>query len=408
MVLVAIIFLFSGCFIDICTAKQGGIIAQGQNDANRLDSYVRYFYDRYSNYLDGGLQYAAPDYGISIFKKPETAREWMALVSFYKYKAINGDAKAKLIIQQGIWKAYEDIVHRPPHTQSFADAEAQFLIIRMIETIPDLLTEKEKTKIINLVKEYIEGGVLAKDLENRAIVAASRWQYLANYLYENNFIDGQTKQELDNLIFSKIDAAIKMSIDKNGWYFETKRKLFSPHYQVVSAFSLLTFGSMTGEQKYLDLAKKMYFNIKKISFSNGLVEAKIGHRPVGNGAQFYLTQGLLGKYFGDDDYKVYLFYGSGNRFFSDKEHPDRLEFHSTIEDSAPRQHDDYAFSDAAELALTLPVLKNVEWTGKYFFDQPAHGCFAGLLKIKNSGRTVIVNNKKFILGTVGNFSKIVK
>ncbi|MFH0814859.1 MAG: hypothetical protein V1902_02130 [Candidatus Falkowbacteria bacterium] len=402
-----IFFIFFGIVIFLFPV---GLVAanSAMASSSKLSSYVEYFYDRHSNYLDGGLQYAAPDYGITTFKKPETAREWMALTAFYKYRAMNNDAKAKIIIQQGIWNAYDDLVQRPPHTQSFADSEAQFLMVRMIESVPSLLTEKEKSKVLSLVKGYIEGGILAKDLENRAIVAAAHWQYLVNYLYENNFIDGQTKQEIDGLLFAKINAAIKTSIDKNGWYFETKQKLFSTHYQVVSAFSLLAFGSMTNEQKYLDLAKKMYFNIKKISFINGLVEAKIGHRPIGNGAQFYLMQGLLGKYFGDEDYKVYLFYGSGNRFFSDKERPNRLEFHSTIEDSAPRYHDDYAFSDAAELALTLPALDDIDWTGKYFFDNPARAFFADLLKIKNSGKTVIVNNRKFILGTVGNFSKIVK
>ncbi len=60
----------------------------------------------------------------------------------------------------------------------------------------------------------------------------------------------------------------------------------------------------------------------------------------------------------------------GHRFFSDKQHPDRLEFHSTIENSDPQFHDDYAFSDKAELALTIPKLQNVNFSSKYYFDDP--------------------------------------
>ena len=157
----------------------------------------------------------------------------------------------------------------------------------------------------------------------------------------------------------------------------------------------------------VDKIKKTVFkNLKKISFKNGMVEARLGHRPLGLGAQFYLMQGLLGKYFDDPDYSVYLNYAKGHRFFSDKQHPNRLEFHSTIENSTPQFHDDYAFSDKAELALTIPKLHNINANSKHYFDNSIQEYKDNKFDISNTGNRIIFNKIKNVLGSYGNWSHI--
>ena len=270
---------------------------------SNLDKYVKPFYNRYSQHFDEyGLKYMSPSYGIEDFKDPVTAREWMSLASYYKYTN-NQD-----VIHNAIIQAYREISKRPSYTQSFNDAEAFFLMIRLMENNEDLSTYIEKERVFDLMSAYLEQGIKAKDTENRAIIASAHWQYITDYLYSNNRITN--KIYFDGLIKEKIDKAIQESINKDGWYFENNMKSFTPHYHAVSAFMLLIYGDLTQQSEYLDLSKKMYFNIKKITFKNGMVEAKLGHRPLGLGAQFYLTQALLGQYFNDDDYKVYLFYAS--------------------------------------------------------------------------------------------------
>jgi hypothetical protein len=366
---------------------------------SNLDKYVKPFYNRYSQHFDEyGLKYMSPSYGIEDFKDPVTAREWMSLASYYKYTN-NQD-----VIHNAIIQAYREISKRPSYTQSFNDAEAFFLMIRLMENNEDLSTYIEKERVFDLMSAYLEQGIKAKDTENRAIIASAHWQYITDYLYSNNRITN--KIYFDGLIKEKIDKAIQESINKDGWYFENNMKSFTPHYHAVSAFMLLIYGDLTQQSEYLDLSKKMYFNIKKITFKNGMVEAKLGHRPLGLGAQFYLTQALLGQYFNDDDYKVYLFYASGNRFFSDKQYPNRLEFHSTIENTQANYHDDYAFSDIAELGLVVPKLKNINLEYKYYLSNPIKYSKDNTFKIYNYGKLIFFNWKKNILGSYGNWSHI--
>ena len=369
------------------------------NEESNLDGYIRPFYSRYSQHFDQyGLKYSSPSYGIEYFKDPVTAREWMSLASYYKYTS-NQD-----IIHNAVINAYREISKRPSYTQSFNDAEAFFLIIRLMENNEDLLTYIEKERVLDLITIYLEQGIKAKDTENRAIIAAAHWQYITDYLYSNHRITN--KIYYDSLIKEKIDKAMQESINKDGWYFENNMKDFTPHYHTVSAFMLLIYGDLTQQSEYLDLSEKMYLNIKKITFKNGMVEAKLGHRPLGLGAQFYLTQALLGQYFNDDDYKVYLFYASGNRFFSDKQYLDRLEFHSTIENTELNFHDDYAFSDIAELGLTIPKLKDIDLEYKYYLTNPIKYSKDNTFRIYNYGKLIFFNGKRNILGSYGNWSHI--
>jgi len=376
-------------------------------DTYNLDKYISYFYNRYSKHFDNfGLKYSSSEYGIKNFKEPETSREWMAIASYYKYRSINGSAMETEILVNAIDKAYQYLSNKNPINQSFEDAESYFLLIRIFEINPLIITDEKKQKILNLIANYAENGILANDTENRAIISATHWQYIINYIFKNQTISSIEKHYYDYLIKKKIDYSIKECITNSGWYFENKFKNFSVHYHTVSAFMLMLYGDMVKDQRYLALAEKMYYNIKKISFKNGMVEARLGHRPLGLGSQFYLMQGLLGKYFNDADYSVYLFYAQGHRFFSDKRHPDRLEFHSTIEKSESAFHDDYAFSDKSELGLTIEKLRDINLDFKYYFDNQISKSNDNYFKIENNGQIIIMNNKKNTLGSYGNWSHI--
>lgn len=400
---------FFACIIISCILfgiTQPLTVAQAQEQS--LTDYTAYFYNRYSTHFDTiGLKYKSPTYGLNYFKTAETPREIMSLVSYYKYRVLNGEKNAIEILKKQINIVYQKLLSQKNTSQSFEDAEALFLLVQMnnlaIKDFPIITPEQ----INQLIKEKIRPGILAKDTENRAVVAGAHWQYLANYIFERGVINELEKNELDKLIKNKIDLAIKNSINSTGWYKENNGQSFSVHYHTVSAFMLMFYGSLTNQENYLEIAKKMYYNVKKISFRNGMVEARLGIRPMGLGAQFYLMQGLLGNFFQDNDYQVYLFYGSGNRFFSDPKYPNRLEFHSTLEKTAPNFHDDYAFVDASELALTLPYfIFNQLDNQQTYFKNPLAKSIDKYFKIYNNGRQIIINNKKNVLGSYGNWSHI--
>ncbi|MCD4704848.1 hypothetical protein K8R66_02105 [bacterium] len=375
------------------------------NNYNNLNNYLEYFYNRYSDHFhQNGLKYSVPSYGVVDFETPQKAREWIALTSYYKYKALK-DESSQTILKLGILNTYRELSQRPKQSQSFADSEAHFLTLRMIETVPNLFKESQKDKILSIINNYLEEGIKAPDTENRAIIAGAHWQYIVNYLFEKQIINSQEKNYYNNLIKRKIDSAIKKSINSDNWYLENKMTDFSVHYHTVSAFMLMVYGDLSEQKEYLDTAEKMYHNIKKISFHNGLVETQLGHRPIGVGAQFYLMQGLLGKYFNDSDYMVYLFYASGNKFFSDPKYPNRLEFHSTTINSDPEYHDDYAFSDVAELGLIIPKFKNIDLYYRSSFYNPIFESADKTFDIKNNGQEIVFNDQKNTLHN-SNYSSI--
>ena len=380
------------------------------NDKKEIDNFGSYFYNRYSSHFDHyGLVYSVPTYGVSNFIKADTARMWTSLATYYKYRAQAGDLRAKMIIRESLFKALNELSGRSVQTQSFNDAEALFLFIRMIESIPDLLNTSEQEAALDLITKYIEAGILANDTENRAIVAGAHWQYINDYLYQKGKINIHIKKYFDELIKQKVDKGIRESIFvTEGWYFEDNKKAFSVHYHTISAFMLLVYADLTNQEYYSNLAEKMYLNIKKISFKNGMVEARLGARPIGLGAQFYLAMAFLGNRFSDSDYQTYLFYASGNRFFSDKKYPNRLEFHSTIESSFPNYHDDYAFCDVLELGLVNNKLKEMEIKYQVYLSQPEIKSNDKYFNIVNSGNIIFVNNQKNYLGSQGNWSHLFK
>jgi hypothetical protein len=148
-------------------------ISLAQNNS-KLDNYVEYFYNRYSQHFDqNGLVYAQTEYGIPDFTKPTKIREWVSLVSYYKYKAIEGDVSAQNIIRFGILKGYDELLKRGSQSQSFHEAEAHFLSIQILEKIPNLLNERTEKAIYNILNNYLEDGIKALDTENRAIIAGA-------------------------------------------------------------------------------------------------------------------------------------------------------------------------------------------------------------------------------------------
>ncbi|MFC1615308.1 hypothetical protein ACFL2L_00755 [Patescibacteria group bacterium] len=392
-----------------------------------LEKYATYFYNRYSAHFDkNGLFYMAPEYGVTEWKAPKTAREYISLAMYYKYRSQNGDYIARDILKNAIKNAKRELSKRPFITQSFEDAETLFLMVRLLEGENPIVSGEalssplqrgrgsdedsaglDKNELLDWIARYVDKGIRVVDTENRAIISAAHWQYIVDYLHIKGKISHLEAKRHSKMIKNKIDFAIRTNITKDGLYVEGRFNDFTPHYHAVSAYMLMFYSKLTGEKKYYNLSFKMYQNLKMISFSNGMVEAKIGHRPVGLGSQFYLMAGMLGKAFNDPDYNVYLFYGFGNRFFSDPSHPNRLEYHSTIEGTSSQFHDDYSFVDAMELALSIPSLRNGDFKFNYYMSIPEIKVRVGFVK-ENTGQEIIFEEKKFILGTNGNWARFGK
>lgn len=358
-----------------------------------LESYLEPFYNRYSWQFDRyGLVYATPDYGVKKFKVATTPRERMSLAVYYRYRARAGNKSAQLIIHEAIEQADASLDSRLSTSYSFEDAAAQFLMWQMLDDVPlgYSLEQKKyfKAKIINRAVD----GLMAKDTENRAVLSAVYWQAIINWAHQDKLITSYEKVYFDEQIKNKINEAVKTNIDANGWYQEGSPLTFNPHYHLVTAFSLMVYGDLVNNKNYSQLAKTMTDNLRQVSFSNGMVEARLGPRPIGLGAQFYLGAGLLNWRFGYADYGAYLNFAQGNRFFSDPKYPNRLEYHSTRQNSAPNFHDDFAFSNLAELALATPFFANQELklstNLKVKVTNP---------KISNNGQVIIYNHKKITL-----------
>lgn len=394
------------------------------------EAYLKYFYNRYSQQFDKiGLKFAAPDYGVKNFSAPKSGREIISLAGYYKYRAMAGEKKPKTVLHDSLIKSVKEISSRPTKTLSFNDAEALFLAVRLAEEAPNLLDQKETADLLKAVKDSLQPGIAVADTENRALIAGAHWQYLNNYLLGKSLITAEEKAVNDAAIKEKIAAAVKVSISPAGWYREGGEVV--PHYQAVSAFMLLVYGKLTNQKEYLNLAERLYQNLKKITFSSGLVEAQVGPRPVGLGAQFYLMMGALGEAAADTDAAVYFNYAAGsaqkgsalagNRFFSDARYPNRLEYHRTSVEykrqtykvrvkkklvtrvkwtaiaSGANYHDDYAFVDVAELGLATSVIlskaKNLDPSAapsslRMTIANPLNYTDDGELQVQNDGTAI--------------------
>jgi len=325
-----------------------------------LKNYLTYFYNRYSQHFDEyGMVFKTPGYGVTKFSQPTTAREILSLATYYKYRALQGEKTARDIIRQAILDAQQEINSRNYNTQSFSDAWAQMTIISLLDQIPFLLTSAEQDKIYQDILARATSGIQAPDSSNRAALSTVYWQQIINNLYHKKLIDLSAKNKYDKLIYHKIKQVLINDIDKNYWYLEGSPMQFNPHYHLITAMAFASYAEITGNIEFYIVAKKMVKNLRQLTFSNGMVEAQIGKRPVGLGAQFYLGLGLLNYKFGFKDYSVFLNYAYGDRFFSDTNYPNRLEYHATLKDSWPNYHDDISFDNLAELALLTPSFKNI-------------------------------------------------
>jgi len=326
-----------------------------------LNDYLAYFYNRYSQHLDAhGFVFKTPDYDVENFSAPDSAREILSLALYYKYRALSGEAGALVKVKQAVLDAEQELSSRPTVTLSFSDGFAEMATISLLNSFPVLFESTEKDLLYGNILKRIPVGILAADTSNRAALSAVYWQFVLNDFFQKKWISPGDYERLSKLIYEKIKKFADEDITADGWYLEGAPKKFNPHYHLISAFALLVYGELTHNPEFIVISEQMTGNLRLVSFSNGMVEARIGDRPVGLGAQFYLGVGLLNYYFGYPDYNVYLNYGSGNRFFSDPKFPDRMEYHSTVYQTEPRYHDDISFSNLAELALLLPAFDNLK------------------------------------------------
>lgn len=372
-----------------------------ENDLS-LEKYLSYFYNRYSRHLDNfGFVYQAPDYGAPEFTTPGEPREIISLGLYYKYRALAGDNIAREKLRQSMLGCRVALANRLVQSQSFSEAFAAFALVRLADQLPDILTTEEKSQLYQTVYERIEAGILADDTSNRAALSAVYWQAVVNNFYAKTFLTADRKQYFDKLIKNKIEKVIKEDIN-SGWYEEGKPMAFNPHYHLVTATALMIYGDLTSDQQILNLSKKMAENLRAITFKNGMVEASIGIRPVGLGAQFYLGAGILNYRFGYTDFSTYLNYAWGDRFFSDQKHPDRLEYHATVGGRAPQYHDDISFSNMAELLLADNYFGDMKFLFQDRMVNIPRETISPEITVINRGDLIVFNNLGLTLDQTGN------
>ncbi len=371
------------------------VLSKPAKASNSLEGYIQYFYNRYSKHLDKwGLVYKAPGYGVGNFKRAKSAREILSLATYYKYRALQGEIKARRKLRAAILNARYELNSRNQHSHSFSDAWAQMAIISLTQQLPHILTNGEKETIYQEIKSRILSGIQATDSSNRSLLSAVYWQYIVNQLHVDNYFSQLDKNKYDHLIYQKVAKVIDQDITQDGWYRESYLMRFNPHYHMVSATALLSYADITNNIPIYLLAKKMTRNLRLVSFKNGMVEAQVGDRPVGLGAQFYLGAALLSYRFGYQDFSTYLNYAKGDRFFSDPKYPNRLEYHATLQGVAPNYHDDISFSNLAELALITPTLSNMEFNYTTQLDLKNTQYISKKIKVINQSHTIQFNDQQ--------------
>jgi len=413
IVITILIVLLFNCFIVVGLVQAETVI----HEKVFLDDYIAVFYNRYSQHFDDhGWQYQAPWYGIKEFKTAETPREIMSIAAYYKYKAFKGDRYSRQVIADSILRSSYILDLRPDYSQSFEDAWAQMAMVLLLDQIPLILEAREVKDVHDGIGRRMEAGISAPDTSNRAALSAVYWQVIVNNFFKKGVIGLEKKRQIDDLILKKINQVAIEDVTSDGWYEEGSPKAFNPHYHIVTAAAFLVYGHIKVNYDFIKLAQKMTDNIRMVSFKNGMVEARIGARPIGLGAQFYLGAGVLNWYFGYDDFSVYLSYAKGEelgdlknrdnakqRFFSDINHPDRLEYHSTIRNSVPVYHDDIAFSNLAELFLAIPRMNKLKFSYKFELSDIEQEYNGDDYKTKNEGDKIIFNGREFYQTDSGDY-----
>jgi hypothetical protein len=102
--------------------------------------------------------------------------------------------------------------------------------------------------------------------------------------------------------------------------------------------------------------------VNTLEAEDGFLDAQIGHRPSGIGAQGYLMAGALNLYFQNQDQAQKFFnYPYGDRFFKDAKYPNRLVWYDTAMQNPNEFNDDISFVNMAELARVLFDEKMTQW-----------------------------------------------
>jgi hypothetical protein len=381
---------------------------QAEEIEQDISGYIEYFYNRYSTHFDEhGYIFKTPGYGITEFSAPSTAREILSLATYYKYRAIAGEDLAMQKIRNAIFTAEDELNSRNYNTQSFSDAWVQMTIMSLIDQIPYLLSDVEANMLLVHIAERAESGIIATDTSNRAALSAVYWQHTLNSLHQKGYLDAVRKSQLDKLIYFKIKSVSDTDVDQYGWYKEGRNMRFNPHYHMITAFCFASYAELTGDIELYLKGKQMTRNLRAISFKNGMIEARIGARPVGLGAQFYLGTALLNKKYGFNDFATYLDYAKLDKFFSDPSFPNRLEYHSTLAGTDPLYHDDISFSNLSELALLTPSMSDFEFNFSGNLNLYHKQISQGDITVKNEGNVVYFNSLKISQDSSSDFTHII-
>lgn len=333
--------------------------------AMSLNDYIAYFYNKHSKFLDE--TYQAP-YRTWHFDIPyyEPTKRWQKTIfrpryhassaMFYKYR-LPENPYARGIVREAILDSTIRYKNNVSY-ETFDGAIASFLITRLVEyeeKLPEekrLLREEEKQKIFAVLKQRLFRGLSVNDTENRAAIAGAYWFYTGAYLKKQGVLTDSEFQKVKDGAKQKIDKSVKETLTRPDNKYR-ERGLFSLHYHIVEAYMLLLYGHLTKDKAYIQKAKIMTDVINAFARQDGFLDAHIGHRPGGIGAQGYLMAGTLNLYFKNKTRAEAFFnYAYGERFFKDPKYQNRLVWYDA-KTSSPIFNDDISYANMAESALAL-------------------------------------------------------
>ncbi len=330
-----------------------------------LNDYIAYFYNKESSFLDETYQTTLRTWHFDIpyyepnkrwMKTNMRPRYQMSSAAFYAYRMQDG-SRARVLVRNAVLDTtirYE----KQPAFETFEGAIAAFLTVRLLEreeTLPkhkQLFNSDERKKILGILSKRLFLGLPTKDTENRAALAGAYWYYAGAYLQKHGIINYSEFQKVKERTKAKIDQSIKETLARPDNKYREKG-LFSLHYHIVEAFMLLLYGHLTDKPAYIEKASAMTDVINSLAKEDGFLDAHIGHRPSGIGAQGYLMAGTLNLYFKNKTRAEQFFnYAYGARFFNDPRYPNRLVWYDT-KSSSPIFNDDISFVNMAESTLIL-------------------------------------------------------
>lgn len=330
-----------------------------------LNDYIAYFYNKHSKFLDETYQAQLRTWHFDIpYYEPKKRwmktnihpRYHMSAATFYTYR-LSKSPYARFLVREAVLDATIRSGKRPPF-ETFDGAIAAFLTVRLMEYEETLggqkrlFSREEKQKILDTLSKRLFAGLPTNDTENRAALAGVYWYYTGKYLKTQGTLTPTEFKTVEIATKKKIDQSIKETLTRGDNKYREKG-LFSLHYHIVEAYMLLLYGHETGERAYIEKARAMTNVMNASARSDGFLNAHIGHRPNGIGAQGYLMAGVLNLYFKNKTRAETFFnYAYGARFFKDPKHQNRLVWYDTKAQS-PIFNDDISYANMAELALVL-------------------------------------------------------